>query len=100
MKNKLILAATIGVLLATSVAEAQGKFCGQRTKIVSQIKKIYSEQLVSVGKNKGGQMVEVYRAVDKNTWTIIATSPNGFSCIVQAGSDWLIFREKEEETKM
>ncbi len=69
-------------------AQAQAP-CDDRAKIISRLAKKYKETPIAVGLSARG-LVEVLSTKDGKTWTIIVTSPNGYSCLVTAGTDWQI----------
>ncbi len=61
--------------------------CGDRTEVVSKLKKGYSETPVSIGLASNGAVIEVF-ASTKGSFTIIMTRPNGLSCLMAAGDSW------------
>ncbi len=48
----------------------------------------YKETPAYQGLSSRGWLVEVWTSKDGETWSIIATSPRGVSCIQDAGEDW------------
>ena len=49
----------------------------------------YSEQRIAVGLENNSRLLEVFASADGATWTMAITTPNGTTCVVAAGVDWL-----------
>ena len=84
------LAITAVALLLAGSARAQeptGPPCGDRTSVVRNLHRGFGEFLVGYGLSNVGTVFEVY-ASRTGTWTIIATSGNGVSCLVASGEAW------------
>lgn len=87
------LSAVFGVLLGGSsilpvAASAQVMMsCGQHNDVTTALKKVYSETPVAIGLSNNGHMVEVFAAAT-GSWTIVMTSPAGYSCVIGAGQAW------------
>lgn len=78
-----VAAALVAVFLCAGIAGAQVP-CGQRADILKALAEKYKEAPVNLGTVTGKGVIEIY-ASDAGTFTIIATQPNGFSCIIAAG---------------
>ncbi|HMB77729.1 MAG TPA: hypothetical protein VKN76_15130 [Kiloniellaceae bacterium] len=80
------------VLLLAFILTAPPAFaqvaCNNRDKIIDWLGAKYKEALVATGVSDKGALVEVLTARDGTTWTILLTSPNGTSCIVETGQAW------------
>jgi len=61
--------------------------CGSRTEIIEILTTTYGEREVAHGLANTGALAQVFVGPD-GTWTIVATSPNGVSCLIGAGHDW------------
>jgi len=61
--------------------------CGERDSVVKMLKETYGERASAHGIAHTGAIAEVFIS-PRGTWTIIATSPNGMSCMVGAGESW------------
>jgi len=87
----LIIIAGVAILLPRESAMSQNAtgppHCVDRTQLVSTLHAIYGEDLVARGLSKAGLLMEIYVA-PTGTWTIIATTPNGISCLVDNGVAW------------
>ena len=62
--------------------------CHNATEIAKQLSSKYDEAPVAFGLQSNGNLLQVYASEDKNTWTVVSTTPNGMSCIVAAGKRW------------
>ena len=75
-------------MLGGAINAAHGQtVCGTRAKFLDHLAKTYKEAPTSLGVTGSGQVVEVLTSAT-GSWTIIATSPNGRSCVVAAGEAW------------
>ena len=62
--------------------------CGPRGVISDRLASKYNEHSMALGLQKNGMALEIYRTDDGATWTAVATSPEGTSCLVMSGTDW------------
>ncbi|PKR56332.1 hypothetical protein [Thalassospira lohafexi] len=62
--------------------------CGDRSKVIASLSAKYAEEPVAFGVTKNGGVIEVLKAPDGQTWTILFTYPTGPSCIVASGEAW------------
>ena len=69
-------------------AEAANGRCGSHDKLVQILDQRYSETTVGNGLSASGQVLQVYSSHDGASWTIVATSPKGQSCILATGKHW------------
>jgi hypothetical protein len=61
--------------------------CGKRADIEKMLKEQYGERAMAHGLAHTGAVAEIFTS-PKGTWTIIATSPNGTSCMIGSGESW------------
>jgi hypothetical protein len=61
--------------------------CGKRADVVKMLRDSFGETQIAQGLANTGSVAEVFIS-SKGTWTIVATSPNGLSCLVGAGESW------------
>ena len=88
------LAAPVAALAVVQRAPA----CNPRANVLKVLARRFGEALVATGLTSKGSMIEVLRASDGGTWTIIVTFPNGVSCLVASGKGWRdLPREEPEE---
>lgn len=82
------------VVSAPSPAQSASPVCGDRAKVIDSLSAKYSEQPVAVGVTASGGVIEVLKAPDGKTWTILFTYPSGPSCLVASGEAWQELEEK------
>ena len=82
----LILAA---LLLVPAVAQAQPR-CAPRASVVAQLEGVYHEAPIVSAVSDAGFLIETWASALGDTWTVIATLPNGFSCVVALGRDLIV----------
>lgn len=94
MKRRNILAivmiAAVVLLIpvkSASIPSATGPPCADRKEAVESLMTLFGESLVGRGLSSQGLLFEMYASVT-GTWTIIATSPTGKSCLIAAGDAW------------
>ena len=61
--------------------------CGKRADVEKMLKEQYGERAMAHGLAHTGAVAEIFTS-PKGTWTIIATSPNGMSCMIGSGKSW------------
>ena len=61
--------------------------CGQRADVERMLKEQFGERAMAHGLAHTGAVAEIFTS-RKGTWTIIATSPNGMSCMIGSGEAW------------
>ena len=83
---KIVIAAA-AIALTSTAAQAQLQ-CNKRDSVIKALGAKYREQPVAIGVSNGGKLVEVLSTKDGATWTIIATTPKGWSCLIAAGESW------------
>jgi hypothetical protein len=77
------------VLSATaSAASAQDRLtCGKRDVLLRQFSDQFKEAPVGMGLSENGAVVELLTSAN-GTWTLIATKPNGRTCLLGSGEGW------------
>ncbi len=81
---------TVALLLAPIPAQAQIS-CGTHDNIVNQLSKTYGEVLYCLGLSSPKAIFELYINKTTGTWSILITTPNGWTCIMAVGTDWHSF---------
>ena len=90
-----LIAGLIGImafdLLSTTPARAQAATmgCGLRSDIAAELKQTHEENPIALGVTSVGTVMELWTARDGETWTLLVTLPDGSSCVVGAGQDWM-----------
>jgi hypothetical protein len=62
--------------------------CEDHAQIDQRLKIKFREELSAVATNQYGWLVELYTSADGKSWTLVATRPNGPSCVFAIGQDW------------
>ena len=83
----LILAALL--MLVPAAAQAQPR-CAPRASVVAQLEGVYHEAPIVSAVSDAGFLIETWASALGDTWTVIATLPNGFSCVVALGRDLIV----------
>lgn len=68
-------------------AVAAESVCVDRARFIQRLKERYAERQVSSGINYNGVVVEVF-ASENGHFTILATRPDGVSCLIASGDNW------------
>lgn len=74
----------IGLLPLQTNATAQAA-CAPRDQIVQELATKYGERQVVLGLAADGHVMELFAGAT-NEWTLVATRPDGLSCIVVVGT--------------
>lgn len=74
----------ISFLVVTGLANAAG--CGKRPDVVEALRKQHGEQPAQIALAADGRVVELW-SNPKGGWTLLATHPNGYACILAAGRE-------------
>ena len=69
---------------------AQAAICGPHEKIVATLHKQYEELPTAVGISNSGRLLEILVHRDGASWTVLLTSPEGVSCVIDAGESWML----------
>ncbi len=79
-----------GVLVVAAMlpvtANAQAA-CADRASLVHSLSNDYAERPNSMGLAANGTLFEIFTS-EKGSWTILATRPDGVSCLVATGEGW------------
>ena len=85
-RKPIILAALAFSVLTAGAAQAQ-QICAPRANLVEKLKAEFNEEPDAVGVTTNGGLFEVLSS-SEGTWTVLATGPNGVSCLVLSGEGW------------
>ena len=72
--------------------------CGDRKVVVERIISVYGEKLRVVVLSELGVVFETYASERNDRWTMIATQPDGVSCIVAWGEGFVVIGQIGEPT--
>ena len=80
----------ICILIILSTAAATAAMCAPREVIVKALDEKYHEASTGKGIASGGQVIiEFFTSANGETYTILSSTPNGLSCILAAGTNWI-----------
>jgi len=88
------LAAILFLLLSPLISAHASPVCGDRSNVIDSLSAKYAEEPVAVGVTRNGGVIEVLKAPDGATWTILFSYPSGPSCVVASGEAWQELEEK------
>lgn len=74
------------VLAATASAQAPAPQCGPRGDMLKAAAAKYSETTKFFGIS-GISLIEILTS-NTGSWTVLATRPDGLTCVIAAGEDW------------
>ena len=83
-----LIVLVFSVIMFASAAKAAPPVCGDRAKVIDRLSAKYSEEPVAIGITANGGVIEVLKAPDGATWTILFTYPSGPCCLVASGEAW------------
>lgn len=75
------------LMLAATQLHAQGRNCGPHDRVTTHLAERFGEARQMIGLATNRLVVEIYASSDTGTWTIIATRPDGVTCLVASGTD-------------
>jgi len=83
-----VAALALAFFMSVSPVLAQ-TVCAPRSDLVKYLSEKHSEVPVGYGlMNANDRLLELFASKGGKTWTLLATSPNGESCVVTAGHHW------------
>ncbi len=76
-------------LAAVGPPDAQAQMaCGARNSVVAKLSEDYGEIRHGGGLASPTAIIEIWASEATGTWTILKTTPNGFTCIMAVGDGW------------
>jgi hypothetical protein len=75
-------------------AELPGRWCLKRDLAVETIVDGYREKLAGIGVDVTDQLLEIYVNPVNDDWSILLSSPEGFSCLVLYGAGLSLISNK------
>lgn len=93
----IIVFALMFLVVYNSVAQAQGFTlpiilqCNTTDAVLKMLKEKFRE-VTTGGGASGREHVRLFESHDvgeKQTWTLVISNPNGLSCIIKGGQDWI-----------
>lgn len=83
-----------GLILATHHGFAQTGQCGPRAEVLAVLADRYGETRQGIGLAANNAVVEIFASDVSRSWSIIATMPNGMTCLVASGEGYEPMREE------
>ncbi|WP_068113635.1 hypothetical protein [Tropicimonas marinistellae] len=88
-KRLLTGALVFGMAATAPPTEAQQYRCAERDKVTERLEKHYGEHQSGIGLQTSDRLVEFWTSHETGSWTMLLTMPNGLSCIMAAGRNWI-----------
>ena len=79
----------ICMLIIFSAGMATAAMCGPREGILKALGERYKESSHGMGLTSNANVVEVFTSDGGKTWTLLISSPDGKTCLIGAGMDWI-----------
>jgi hypothetical protein len=67
--------------------DGQAMACGERKEVMRILREAYGEEHTAHGLANSGLLAELFVG-PRGTWTIVATTPTGMSCMIGSGEGW------------
>lgn len=85
---------TIALMTALCAAPATATDlpCADRGVLMTLLETEYGEVSVGYGYETRDGVVEIYVSEDA-TWSLLVTTPNGRSCVIAMGTDWVFVEQ-------
>jgi hypothetical protein len=87
IKSVIAALALVGLAAASATPAFAEPGCDSRSKILSALDQEYKEAPVGIGLTQSGRVIELLVS-RKGSWTLLATTPTGMSCLIAAGENW------------
>ena len=96
----LVFSGGLGLLASIAIApRAIAAPCGPRDEMVRQLTTDMRQEHMAIGLTQSGTLAELFVSAEGNSWTLIVSSPQGFSCIIAAGHDWIERKDPGPEVR-
>ena len=96
--RSLVLSVGLGLLASIAIVpRAIAAPCGPRDEIVRQLATNMRQEHRAIGVTQSGSLAELFVSPEGSSWTLIVSSPQGFSCIIAAGHDWIEWKDPGPE---
>ena len=81
-----VFAIAFGLCILTPAASASAQSqCGDRGELVTILSERFGESPVAGGLSRAGTLIEVFSSGSGDTWSLVVTTPDGVSCLIDAG---------------
>jgi hypothetical protein len=93
-----VLSGGLGLLASVAIVPpAIAAPCGPRDEVVRQLATDMGQEHRAIGLTQSGALAELFMTPDGSSWTLIISLPQGFSCIIAAGHDWVERKDPQPE---
>ncbi len=82
------VAVALTLMLAIVPAATAQQACNTHDKIARLLQGRFAEAPVAAGLESSGRLLQVFASSDGATWTMVATAPDGTSCVLAVGEAW------------
>ena len=72
--------------LTSSLVSAE-VLCGARDNIANNLITKHGETVQTIGLAADGSVMELYSNLERHTWTLTVTLPNGTTCLIAGGTN-------------
>lgn len=73
--------------------------CGRHAEVSAKLSKDYAEKVIWVGINNNNTITEIFARIG-GTFSVVITDPDGLACLVIAGGNWSVVRQKISGIKL
>ena len=94
MRIAALSACLVTLCLAAAPAFAEQQ-CDTRESMLDALAETYGEVPVAVGEHANGGKIELLSKSDGDTWSLIVTSEEGWSCFLATGESWRELRVQQ-----
>lgn len=88
-KRNLSAALVFGLAATAPPAFAQSIPCGNRELITDRLGDSFHEAQLGIGLQSDNRLIEIWSSTESGSWTILLTRPDGASCVLASGQNWL-----------
>ena len=96
MFKRLFTSALVFGLAATAPPVLAQASCAPRDRVIERLETGFAETIAGVGLQSPESLVEIWSSEKTGSWTILTTRPDGLSCIVAHGNNWMDLRDAPE----
>ncbi len=90
MTKKILTILLLPILcVLTASATAHTLICMERDRWAEMLRERHGELPAGAGLALDGTVYERFESRDGTTWSMLITHPNGRSCVIGAGTDWV-----------
>lgn len=82
------VAVALTLMLVIVPAATAQQSCNTHDKLAQVLNGRFAEIPVAAGLESSGRLLQVFASSDGATWTMVATAPDGTSCVLAVGEAW------------